>query len=98
LSLLVEQRYKRVRGRPTEGRFLTLEMVGLALANLDGETVGAAAASEAHAEVRQRWVLHTVGGGEECCVCVAVGSGWEVCRCGRGEVGWGDGGWAGVRV
>lgn len=36
-------------------------MGGLALANLDGEMVGAAEISEAHADVRQRWVLHTVG-------------------------------------
>ena len=58
LSLLVEEGFKQVRGRLTEGRYLTFETQGLALANTGAATVAATAASSAHSDVQQRWVLH----------------------------------------
>ncbi|EFX01061.1 non-hemolytic phospholipase c [Grosmannia clavigera kw1407] len=58
LSRLVEDGFKRVRGGLTEGRYLTLEMDGHALANVDGQRIQAAVASADHRDVRQRWILH----------------------------------------
>ena len=58
LSLTVEEGFKQVRGRLTEGRFLTFEALGFALANPDGKTLGVTPSSSQHDDVRQRWVIH----------------------------------------
>ena len=62
LTLIVEEGFKPVRGQLTEGRFLTFEMDGLALANPDGKRVGVTKASSKHEDIRQRWYIETVGG------------------------------------
>jgi phospholipase C len=57
-SLVTEQGFKQVRGQLTEGRYLTFEMNGFALAN-PGDGLLAATASTANLEtLNQRWILH----------------------------------------
>lgn len=66
LPSLVEEGFKNVRGKLTEGRYLTFEMFGLALTNLDGVSVGVDIASAAHDIKNQRWIVHeTNDSGEE---------------------------------
>ncbi|KHN99838.1 Phosphoesterase [Metarhizium album ARSEF 1941] len=62
MAQLVEQGFKRVRGRLTEGRYLTFEMFGLALTNFNGTVVSVTPATSSHGDARQRWIVHTVGG------------------------------------
>lgn len=62
MSLLVEEGFKQVRGRLTEGRYLTFEMFGFALTNFYGDLVGISFATKKHDNPRQRWIIHTVGG------------------------------------
>lgn len=62
MSLLVEEGYKSVRGKLTEGRFLTFETLGLAISNVQGFFVGVSVATDRHEKLHQRWILHSVGG------------------------------------
>jgi phospholipase C len=62
MSRLVEQGFKQVRGQLTEGRYLTFEMLGFALTNLNGTFVGISRATKKHESPKQRWIIHTVGG------------------------------------
>ncbi|PHH92491.1 hypothetical protein CDD83_7128 [Cordyceps sp. RAO-2017] len=61
LSQLVEEGFKQVRGQLTEGRYLTFEMGGQALSNMDGRVVDVSDSTERHDAIRQRWILHAVG-------------------------------------
>jgi phospholipase C len=61
LTLLVEEGFKPVRGRLSEGRYLTFEAANLALTNVDGKTVGVSAATANHEDIRQRWIVNAVG-------------------------------------
>lgn len=61
LSKAVQDGFKPVRGRLTEGRYLTVEMDGMALANA-GSSVGATSANARHDTLSQRWILHAVNG------------------------------------
>lgn len=61
LTLLVEEGFKPVRGRLSEGRYLTFEAADMALTNVDGETVGLSAATANHEDIHQRWILHAIG-------------------------------------
>ncbi|KAK5112598.1 hypothetical protein LTR62_003912 [Meristemomyces frigidus] len=56
-SLATEQGFKPVRGQLTEGRYLTFESNGYALANLHG-TIGASQATEGHEGKAQRFVVY----------------------------------------
>ncbi|PNY26830.1 Non-hemolytic phospholipase C [Tolypocladium capitatum] len=62
LSQLVEEGFKPVRGQLTEGRYLTFEIFGNALTNIDGCFVGISRSTERHEDIRQRWVIHAAGG------------------------------------
>ncbi len=62
MSLLVEEGYKSVRGKLSEGRYLTFETLGLALSNVQGYFVGVSLATDRHEKLQQRWILHSVGG------------------------------------
>lgn len=62
MSKLVEEGFKSVRGKLTEGRFLTFETNGLALANVFGELASYQIASKGHKDKSQRWILHSVDG------------------------------------
>lgn len=57
---LVEDGFKSVRGRLTEGRYLTFETSGLALANPNGSVVAMSAATKDHEVIEQRWIIHAV--------------------------------------
>ncbi|KAF2162659.1 hypothetical protein M409DRAFT_58074 [Zasmidium cellare ATCC 36951] len=59
-ALATEQGFKKVRGNPTEGRYLTFEMNGQALANSNGRLT-ASRASSSHNSKAQRFVLHQSG-------------------------------------
>lgn len=61
LSLLVEEGFKRVRGQLSEGHFLTFEIIGLALTNLDGLFVTVSPATSTHQNINQRWIVHYSG-------------------------------------
>lgn len=61
LTRLPEQGFKEVRGLLTEGRFLTMEMSGLALTNHDGTTVIATPATAGHESMSQRWIVYVQG-------------------------------------
>ena len=61
LTQLPEEGFKQVRGLLTEGRYLTFEMSGLALTNSDGDKVVATLATDAHENIRQRWIVHVQG-------------------------------------
>lgn len=63
VSKLVEGGFKQVRGSLTEGRYLTFEMNGHALANAGRSAfyVTSTKASTSHNSINQRWVLHQVG-------------------------------------
>lgn len=60
MSALVDDGFKRVRGRLTEGRYLTLETLGLALSNRDGQYVDATPTTKNHERIEQRWIIHAV--------------------------------------
>ncbi|KAG5927907.1 hypothetical protein E4U42_001584 [Claviceps africana] len=62
MSLVVEEGFKAARGQLTEGRYLTFEMHGFGLANVDGKRVGISAAGKRHDKLGQRWAIHTVDG------------------------------------
>jgi phospholipase C len=62
MSLLVEEGYKPVRGKLTEGRYLTFETLGLALSNVQGQFVSVSLATDRHERLDQRWIVHSVGG------------------------------------
>ncbi|OAA36622.1 Phosphoesterase [Metarhizium rileyi] len=62
MAQLVEEGFKQARGRLTEGRYLTFEMSGYALSNVNGTLVGASCATAKHNNPKQRWIIHTVGG------------------------------------
>lgn len=62
LSKLVEEGFKSVRGKLTEGRYLVLETMGLALSNIYGRLVSLTLATKDHKDIRQRWILHSVDG------------------------------------
>lgn len=62
MSSLVEEGFKRVRGRLTEGRYLTFETGGKALTNSNGRFVDVTGATRRHDDIRQRWVLRAVDG------------------------------------
>lgn len=59
-----EKGFKPVRGKLTEGRYLTFESGGYALANSGGDDFVAAKATAAHDDVKQRWVVHYLNGDE----------------------------------
>lgn len=56
-ALQTEQGFKKMRGNPTEGRYLTFEMNGQALTNSHGRLT-ASRASSSHNSKAQRFVLH----------------------------------------
>ncbi|KAJ3092502.1 hypothetical protein HK100_006929, partial [Physocladia obscura] len=64
---LSEQGFKNVRGDLTEGRYLTFESFGYALANAGGVSTApdfaAALANAAHDSVSQRWILYALSEG-----------------------------------
>lgn len=73
LTLLMEEGFKPVRGALTEGRYLTFEADGLALANQDGKTVTVTPATAQHDDIRQRWIIHEIeAGGNEFTIQSAV--------------------------
>lgn len=59
-ALATEQGFKKVRGNPTEGRYLTFEMNGQALTNSRGHLT-ASRATSSHNSKAQRFVLHQSG-------------------------------------
>jgi phospholipase C len=61
LALLVEEGFKQVRGSLTEGRYLTFEMLGMALTNVGGGFVSVSFATPQHDNIHQRWILHAQG-------------------------------------
>lgn len=61
MNKLVQNGFKPVRGRLTEGRYLTIEMNGMALSN-SGSSVSGTAANAKHDKLEQRWILHAVNG------------------------------------
>jgi len=60
-AALVEDGFKSVRGYLTEGRYLTFEVNGFALATL-GSSITATRATTTHSDIHQRWVVHATGG------------------------------------
>lgn len=56
-ALATEEGFKKLRGNPTEGRFLTFEMNGYALAR-EGRSLVASKATSSHSTKAQRFVLH----------------------------------------
>lgn len=60
MNLLVEEGFKPVRGQLTEGRFLTFEINGFALTNVDGKFASTSVAAKNHDDVKQRWIIHKV--------------------------------------
>lgn len=60
LSLLVEEGFKQLRGRLTEGRFVVFEAEKLALTNV-GRRVSVSRATAGHEDIHQRWILHAIG-------------------------------------
>lgn len=60
VSNLTEEGFKQVRGALTEGRYLTFEYNGMALANNKG-SLSASKATAKHNDIKQRWVLHQQG-------------------------------------
>ncbi|UNI19383.1 Phospholipase C [Purpureocillium takamizusanense] len=62
MASLVENGYKLVRGAITEGRFVTIEGNGLALARNSEGKVLAVQKYEKHDEIKQRWILHSSDG------------------------------------
>ena len=58
LSMLVEEGFKTVRGRLTEGRYLTFEADGYALTNDGGQSVSVTPVTDKHDDIHQRWVIH----------------------------------------
>ncbi|KAJ9634742.1 hypothetical protein H2204_006191 [Knufia peltigerae] len=59
-SLISESGFKAVRGYLTEGRFLTFEASGYALANTGEQamTISTTKATTSHSDMAQRWVIH----------------------------------------
>jgi phospholipase C len=63
-ALATEQGFKSVRGDLTEGRYLVLEMNGLALTNSEG-SVTATGTTAQHNSKAQRWIAHQqISGGK----------------------------------
>ena len=60
VSNLTEEGFKQVRGALTEGRYLTFEHNGWALANNKG-SLSTSKATAQHDDIKQRWVLHQQG-------------------------------------
>ncbi|KAJ3063632.1 hypothetical protein HDU98_000558 [Podochytrium sp. JEL0797] len=60
VSTLSEDGFKSVRGSLTEGRYLTFEANGVALANVLTGSVATTGATAAHDSFIQRWILHAV--------------------------------------
>ena len=56
-ALWTEQGFKKLRGNPTEGRYLVFEMNGFALTNKDGRLASTKATGQ-HESKAQRFVLH----------------------------------------
>jgi phospholipase C len=61
LSIVVEEGFKNVRGRLSEGRFVVFESDRLALTNINRKLVGVSSATATHNNINQRWILHLVG-------------------------------------
>jgi phospholipase C len=61
LSLVVEEGFKQLRGKLSEGRFLTFEVADLALTNLEGMVADITPASANHESISQRWIIHSTG-------------------------------------
>ncbi|KAG8415828.1 hypothetical protein J3459_014035 [Metarhizium acridum] len=85
MAQLVEDGFKQVRGQLTEGRYLTFETFGLALASYNATVVSFSLATENHSNPDQRWIIHTVGGpgaGDQFYIQSAVSkkyiSGWPI--------------------
>ncbi|GJN69914.1 non-hemolytic phospholipase C precursor [Purpureocillium lilacinum] len=62
MTTLVEEGFKRVRGKLTEGRYLTFESRGYALTAIRDRYAGVTMATKHHNDIRQRWILHAVRG------------------------------------
>ncbi|GAB7351733.1 hypothetical protein MBLNU459_g2318t1 [Dothideomycetes sp. NU459] len=64
-ALATEQGFKQVRGQLTEGRYLTFEMNGYALAHTNSGwgSLGATRASPMHNSKAQRWIAHQLAAG-----------------------------------
>ncbi|KAI8608694.1 phosphoesterase family-domain-containing protein [Chytriomyces sp. MP71] len=60
MSTLSEDGFKAVRGSLTEGRYLTFEANGVALANILQGSVVLTASNAAHDAFIQRWIVHAV--------------------------------------
>ena len=63
-STLSDDGFKKVRGYLTEGRYLVFEMNGYALTtpSTTASDITATAATAAHSDRHQRWVVHATGG------------------------------------
>ncbi|KAK2601767.1 hypothetical protein QQS21_004651 [Conoideocrella luteorostrata] len=63
MDALVEEGFKQIRGSITEGRYVTIESNGLALArSKTSNEVIALPAPKAHEDAKQRWILQTTDG------------------------------------
>ncbi|KAI8610353.1 putative non-hemolytic phospholipase C precursor [Chytriomyces sp. MP71] len=63
---LSEDGFKGVRGHLTEGRYLTFEAAGVALANVGGGAVTTTSAVPKHDALGHRWILHVLAlGGKQ---------------------------------
>ncbi|KAJ6440221.1 non-hemolytic phospholipase C precursor [Purpureocillium lavendulum] len=62
MASLVEDGYKLVRGAITEGRFVTIESNGFALARNSKGRVIAVESYRTHNEIKQRWILRSSDG------------------------------------
>ncbi|KAJ3066728.1 hypothetical protein HDU98_009991 [Podochytrium sp. JEL0797] len=60
VSTMSENGFKKVRGALTEGRYLTFEANGVALANVLTGSVATTATTAAHDAFIQRWILHVI--------------------------------------
>lgn len=79
VAALSEPGSREVRGYLTEGRWLTFEADGQALTNLGGggEGLGVSAATDAHDQKDQRWVIHALEiGGSQFQISSAVDGTW----------------------
>jgi phospholipase C len=63
VSALSEKGFKSVRGALTEGRYLTLEFGGYALANTGNSDFTTTRATSSHDDVAQRWVVRSLAEG-----------------------------------
>ncbi|XWW96233.1 hypothetical protein V2A60_004206 [Cordyceps javanica] len=59
MASLVEEGFKTMRGRASEGRYVVFHTDGYALSNEDDE-VGISGDNRRHDKIKQRWILHSL--------------------------------------